>query len=92
MEIGSSFTSGVNGFSQASNQITEETININRQAQQALAQDPNAEDQVAQQAPPAKSLESSVVNLTSQLSNAQANVKAIETADEVLGSIIDVRI
>ena len=91
MEIGSSFAAGVNGFHQASNQITEETININRQSQQTLAQEPDA--RVAQQAAEQpRSLESSVVNLTNEVNNAQANVRAVETADEVLGSIIDIRV
>lgn len=95
MEIGSSFTSGLQGFQQASNNITEETANINRQTQQRLAEDVPPEQntqQAAQQAQQSQSLESSVVSLTSESNNAQANVRAIETADEVLGSIIDIRV
>ena len=102
MEIGSSFSSGVQGFQQASGQITEETININRQAAQQrenLASEQDAqqvqapvETPVAQQAAQNPSLESSVVNLVSEQHNAQANVRSIETADEVLGSIIDLRV
>ncbi|MFT4925529.1 MAG: hypothetical protein ACI8WB_001622 [Phenylobacterium sp.] len=94
MEIGSAFSSGLQGFQQASGQLTEETININRQAaqQQSLAegQQPGAEPQAVQ--PQAQSLESSIVGLTTASNNAQASARAIETADEVLGSIIDVRV
>jgi Sec-independent protein translocase protein TatA len=94
MEIGSSFSSGVQGFQRASNNITEETININRQTQQTLAEAPEgrAEQRIAQEVEQSRSLESSVVNLTSELNSAQANVRSIETADEVLGSIIDLRV
>jgi hypothetical protein len=93
MDIGSSFSSGLNGYQQASNQISQETQNINRQA---LAEPSQEEQQPIeaelQSAPPPPSLASSVVNLTSDLGNAQANVRSIETADEVLGSIIDLRV
>jgi hypothetical protein len=91
MDIGSSFSSGLQGYQQASEQITQETQNINRQT---LAEpSPDQQSQAAEQpAPPPQSLASSVVNLTSQLGNAQANVRSIETADEVLGSVIDIRV
>lgn len=89
MEIGSAFSSGLEGFQRSSNQISQETANINRQT---LAQEPSPEAQAAQQAEQSRSLESSVVNLTSELNNAQANVRSIETADQVLGSIIDIRV
>jgi len=91
MEIGSAFSSGLQGYQRASGQITEESANI---ARQTLAEDTAApvEEPVVQQQQQAKSLESSVVNLTSELNNAQANVRSVETADEVLGSIIDIRV
>lgn len=105
MEIGagSAFSSGVQGLQRASGQITEETININRQAteqrqvaeqRRTLAEEaqPTAEQQAAATQEQARSLESSVVQLVSETNNAQANVRSIETADQVLGSIIDLRV
>ena len=92
MEIGSALTNGLNGFQSASNQISQETANINRQT---LAQEQQPEVQQAQsvqQTQQARSLETSVVNLNNELNNAQANARSIETADEVLGSIIDIRV
>ncbi len=93
MEIGSAFTSGLQGFQQSSGQIAEATANINRQTQ-TLAEEaqPTAEQQANASQQQAASLESSIVTLTSESNNAQANVRAIETADEVLGSIIDLRV
>lgn len=93
MEIGSAYSSGLQGLQQASNQISQESANINRQT---LAEEPapqaQADTQAVQQAEQARSLESSVVNLNVELNSAQANVRSIETADEVLGSIIDIRV
>ena len=94
MEIGSAYSSGLQGFQRAEQAITQESANIAQQGaqqRQALAEDtaPPPQQAVQQQQ---KSLESSVVNLTSELNNAQANAKSVETADEVLGSIIDIRV
>ena len=88
MEIGSSYSSGLQGFQRASEQITEDTANI---ARQTLAEEATpAEKPVVREEP--QPLQSSIVSLTSGLNNAQANVRSIETADEVLGSIIDVKV
>ncbi|MCJ8268495.1 MAG: hypothetical protein MJK04_03745 [Psychrosphaera sp.] len=92
MDIGSSFSSGLQGYQQASNQITQDTLNINRQALAEPTEEPQQQEVAQPPPPPPQSLESSVVNLTSELGNAQANVRSIETADEVLGSIIDLRV
>ena len=91
MEIGSAFTSGLQGFQQASGQISEATANINRQTLAEEAQ-PTAEQQASKAQQQAPSLESSIVTLASESNIAQANVRSIETADEVLGSIIDLRV
>lgn len=94
MEIGSAYSSGLQGFQRAEQAITQESANIAQQGaqqRQTLAEEtaPPPQQAVQQQQ---QSLESSVVNLTSELTNAQANVKSVETADEVLGSIIDIRV
>jgi len=93
MEIGSAHSSGLQGFKQASNQITQDSANI---ARQTLAEEAQPATQAVapdvEQQPAPKSLESSVVSLTSALYSAQANVRSIETADQVLGSAIDIRV
>lgn len=97
MELQSAFTSGLQGLQRASNGISEASVNINREAvnqQRALnAQQSNA---IAQQPEPAPAqpktpaLEQSLVQLTTESLYAEANVRSIKTADEVLGTLIDV--
>lgn len=94
MEIGSAFSTSLQGFQRAEQAITQESANIAQQGAQrsTLAEEntPPPEQQAVQQQQ--QSLESSVVNLTSERNNAQANAKVLETADEALGSIIDLRV
>ena len=97
MEIGSAFSSGLQGFQRASQGVTDASLNINRQTteQRTLAEEPQ-QVQAQQEPPPppeqTQSLETSIVNLTSELGNARANARTLETADEVVGSIIDIRV
>ena len=98
MELQSAYNSGLQGFQRASNGITEATVNINREAinqQRALnAQQANAAAQqpepVQQPQPKTPALEQSLVQLTTESVYAEANVRSIKTADEVLGTLIDV--
>lgn len=102
MELQSAFASGLQGLQRASYGITEASVNINRETtnQQRLqnAQDTAAAEQAAQQRRPVASepatpaLEQSLVQLTSEKLNAEANVRSVQTADEVLGSVIDIRV
>ncbi len=97
MEIQSAYASGLQGLQRASNGITEATVNINRETinQQRVqnAQDRNA---VAQQpepsvaAPKTPALEQSLVQLATESVYAEANVRSIKSADEMLGTLIDV--
>jgi len=102
MELQSAYASGLQGLQRASNGITEATVNINRETtnEQRLrnAQDNAAAEQATQQrqVPVTEStnpsLEQSLVQLVTEQNNAEANVKSIKTADEVLGSVIDIRV
>lgn len=102
MELQSAYASGLQGLQRASNGITEATININRETtnEQRVrnAQDTAAAEQSAQQrqVPVSEranpSLEQSLVQLVTEQNYAEANVKSIKTADEVLGSVIDIRV
>ncbi len=101
MDIQSALYSGVQGFQRASAGVTDATLEINRQTQtnrqneteQAVAQTAAADRQnglpVASQ--PA-SLTDSLVQLGQEERNAQANAKSIQTADDVLGTVIDIRV
>ncbi|WP_306519300.1 excinuclease ATPase subunit [Rheinheimera sp.] len=102
MDIQSAFASGTQGLQSASYGITEATVNINRETtnQQRLL---NAREDVAVQQASADrvtlssesqvpSLTQSLVQLNTEQINAEANVRSIQTADEVLGSVIDIRV
>jgi hypothetical protein len=104
MQIQSAFGAGLQGLQRASNGISEETLNINRQTtlnrQQQQQQVDAAQDQQSQvdatarpqQAAPATDVTQSLVRLEQQELSAQANVRSLRTADEMLGSIIDIRV
>lgn len=101
MDIQSAFYSGLQGYSRASAGVTEATVNINRQTQlnrqneteQAVSQTEAAEPSQRPQASEQQvSLTDSLVQLGQEERLAQANVKSIQTADEVLGTVIDIRV
>ncbi len=97
MEIQSAFASGLQGLQRASNGITEASVNINRDAvNQQRAQ--NAQESRAATARPepvvtaekTPALAQSLVQLASESVYAESNVRTIKSADEMLGTIIDV--
>lgn len=98
MQIQSAFSAGMQGLQRASAGITEETLNINRQTQQNRQQEQDLsvqerpEASPTQATAPARDLTQSLVRLEQQELQAQANVRSLRTADEMLGSIIDVRV
>ncbi|MBV2130894.1 excinuclease ATPase subunit [Arsukibacterium indicum] len=101
MEIQSAFNAGLQGFQRASTGITEATVNINRQTTANREQVAAAENDVRQAEAPeqnrptqpqAPSVEQSLVQLTSESRNAEANVRSVQAADQALGTIIDVRV
>jgi hypothetical protein len=102
MPIGDVLNNGIDGYNRASQGIERATAVINRAA--ASEQD---ESQLAQQrqlqgaspneavtAPvsqPAK-IDEALVNLKVEEFNAKANTQSIRTADEVLGTLIDISV
>lgn len=97
MQIQSAFTAGMQGLQRASAGITEETININRQTQQNRIQEQEVATQATAEttATPTQQpqdINQSLVRLELQQLQGQANVRSLRTADEMLGSIIDVRV
>jgi hypothetical protein len=108
MEIQSAFSAGLQGLQRASSGITEATVNINRDAlnQQRVrnAQD-SAADSAANsnrnelankaQTPNVAStpnVTDSLVQLKTEAVSATANARSVRTADEVLGTLIDVSV
>lgn len=99
MQIQSAFTAGMQGLQRASAGITEETININRQTQQNRIQEQELAAQTTADATTTptptqqpQDITQSLVRLEQQQLQGQANVRSLRTADEMLGSIIDVRV
>ncbi len=107
MNIQSAMYSGLQGFQRASAGVTDATLDINRQTQTsqqarqdaASQQDDTAQaaaqpatNTVTQQNNQPAALTDSLVRLNAEERNAQANARTIQTADQVLGSVIDIRV
>lgn len=106
MQIQSAFSAGMQGLQRASNAISEETLNINRQTTQNRQQEQQvAATEPQQTANPTAATAAedpnrgagidttqSLVRLEQQELLAQANVRSLRTADEMLGNIIDIRV
>jgi hypothetical protein len=102
MDIQSAFSSGLQGFQRASAGVTEATVNINRDTvneQRMRNAERTAEVDAATQAAQAQQPGSqvpdrlqSLVQLNTEALNAEANVRSIRTADEMLGTLIDVTV
>ena len=101
MPIGSVFNSGVEGFNRASQGIEKASAEINRasieqQDDSQLAQQRQltaARPEEAVTAPvsqPAR-IDDALVNLKVEEFNAKANTQSIQTADDVLGTLVDIK-
>ncbi|WP_372769790.1 flagellar basal body rod C-terminal domain-containing protein [Pseudoalteromonas sp.] len=91
--LGSAYNAGLQGLQSASDGITEASANIARaqtERENVERQEPPQETREAQ-SPPVNVTEE-LVNLRVEQFNAQANTRSIQTADEVLGTLIDVRV
>ncbi|CAH9054067.1 hypothetical protein PSECIP111951_01908 [Pseudoalteromonas holothuriae] len=102
MPIGDVLNTGLEGFNRASQGIERASAEINRatvqnqsdqeQSQQRQLQAASAnEATTAPVSQPAK-IDESLVNLKVEEFNAKANTQTIRTADEALGTLIDIRV
>ncbi|TLX52233.1 hypothetical protein CWC31_03535 [Pseudoalteromonas ruthenica] len=101
MPVGAIFNAGVEGFNRAQQDVEQATANINRatierqdqqQTQQGRQlQGANANEAVTAPVSQAPRVDEELVNLKVAEFNAKANTESIRTADEVLGTIIDIR-
>ena len=88
MNIESAFNSGVAGYNQATQRVSESANNIAQQNNQPQTESPT---EIAQAAARTQPVEESLINLRVAEHEAQASVSVIEAADDVLGSLIDTR-
>jgi len=91
MNIQSAFDSGVAGFNQATERAAESAREINQQ--QVTQAQPNEE--IAETETPVQQntpITESLINLRLAETQAQASAKVIETADNMLGSLIDTKV
>lgn len=98
MDVQSSFSAGMMGLRRASEGVTEATVNINREAvnqQQLRDQDASAradsDDRIQAKAVSPTQIDN-LVQLTQNKLQAEANVKSIQTADEMMGTLIDLKV
>ncbi|WP_462150565.1 hypothetical protein [Pseudoalteromonas xiamenensis] len=102
MPIGDAFSNGVEGFNRASQQIERASADINRATLQQQDDDQIAQQRQLQAARPEEAvtppvsqlprLDESLVQLKVEEFNAKANTQSIRTADEVLGTLVDIKV
>ena len=92
MEINSAFSSGVNGLNNASQQMTESSQRIanqttsQKQPQTVIPEATTAHSYVS------GPVTAEVINMKLAEEKAKASVEVITTADEMVGSLIDVSV
>lgn len=96
MDIQSAVYSGLQGIQRASTGIAEATVNINRQTttpSDSVTEESTATETVnAVQQTAAPDLGQELIRLNREETNAQANVKTLQAADEILGTVIDITV
>ena len=95
MNIQSPFSSGLQGFQRAADSVTDASLNISRANINSLVN----ESQVSPEVNPdqfvdasKKSTNDSLIQLKAAELHAGANVKSIVTANDMLGTLIDIRV
>ena len=101
MPISSVFNNGVEGYNGASQGIEKASAQISRAsidqqddaqlAQQRQLQGARPEEAVTPPVSQPARIDEALVNLKVEEFNAKANVNTIQTADEVLGTLIDIK-
>lgn len=105
MQVGSipsAFQSGLSGYQKAEQGVADAALQINRlnteqqrvaEAQVKQAQEVQPEPQADEsQQQPRPSLETEAVNLIVNEKLAMANAKVIKTADDMVGTLIDIKV
>ncbi|MCG7533043.1 hypothetical protein MHM98_17065 [Psychrobium sp. MM17-31] len=93
MNIQSAFDSGVAGFNKANERAAEAAREINQQQVTPVQGQPEVQQAESQEAvEPNTPITESLINLRLAENQAQASAKVIETADNMLGSLIDTKV
>lgn len=87
MEVNSAFSSGLNGLNKASQQITESSERI---ANQVV--NPENTEKSTYNSYPSGPVTTEMINMKLAEVQAQASAKVITTADDMVGSLIDVSV
>lgn len=95
MNIQSPFSNGIQGFQRAADSVTDATLNISRANTSALTHESSTRsavnpDQFVDASK--KTVTDSLIQLKEAELHAGANVKSIQTADDMLGTLIDIRV
>lgn len=91
MNIQSAFSTGLQGYQRAADSVTEASVNISRQNINQLNNESRVNpDQFVDASKP--SATDHLVQLQQAELHAQANVNSIKSADEMLGTLIDIRV
>ena len=95
MNIQSPFSNGIQGYQRAVNSVADASLNISRANINALS---NASSTPASVNPDQfvdaskKTVTNSLIQLKEAELHSGANVKSIKTADDMLGTLIDIRV
>ncbi|MGO1246180.1 MAG: flagellar biosynthesis protein FlgE [Oceanisphaera sp.] len=95
MNIQSPFSAGLQGYQRAADSVTDASLNISRANVNTLANESQARPEVNPDQfvdASKKTMTDNLVQLKEAESQAQANVKTIKTADDMLGTLIDIRV
>lgn len=95
MNIQSPFSAGLQGYQRAADSVTDASLNISRANVNTLANESQARPEVNPDQfvdASKKTMTDNLVQLKEAESHAQANVKTIKTADDMLGTLIDIRV
>lgn len=91
-QVPSAMQSSLNGINKAEQGVADAAVQINRlnlEQDQGKKVDLQQQTQVQQQQKPQPSLEAEAVNLIVNEHLAKANVKVMQTADDMIGTLID---
>jgi flagellar hook protein FlgE len=92
--MNSAFSAGVQGLNNASSSMSDSASNIAQSQIESdnLANQASASSNALATEQPPVNLTNELINLRVQQFNAQSSIRTIQTADEVLGTLIDVRV
>lgn len=95
MNIQSPFSAGLQGYQRAADSVTDASLNISRANVNTLANESQASSEVNPDQfvdASKKSTNDSLIQLKEAELHAGANIKSISTANDMLGTLIDIRV